>query len=373
MISFVGAANEYRPTSEVTDLGDGAIIPGLVNAHTHLEFSHMTQPLGQLGIKFTDWIRLIVKSRVNSADTSHISIQSGVRESLDAGVVAIGEIATMPFDVEDYLAYGLSHCLIFLEQLGSDRSLIDSKRQELDRFLNFDLTHSFLNFGASPHAPYSCNNELVSQICEQAAKQNRIVAMHVAETMEERELLSSQSGDFVELLKDFGVWDAANFLPGLRSIQSTLEQLATTKSLVIHGNYLKADELDFIANHRDMTIVFCPRTHQFFGHLDYPLFEMRKRSIRVAVGTDSRASNPDLNLIEELKLIARSFPELDCNEILKMGTLQGAEALNIDSKLGSLTVGKVAAMSFVHNENEDMSRRPENWLFETSSKARRVG
>lgn len=373
-IQFVGRLDEFDLTQfHVEDLGDGAIIPGLVNAHTHLEFSDLATPLGHAGIKFTDWIRAIVKSRIESneapSEKKRLAIQSGIKESLEAGVVGIGEIATMPFAWEDYKGLGLDGCLVFLEQLGSDESFLGDKRNELNQFLDSQTESNFV-FGASPHAPYSCHEKLVDQICELAIQKSRIVAMHLAETLPERELLATQTGDFVELLKDFGVWNPENFPTDSRHIYSTLEQLSKTKSLIIHGNYLNDIELDFIANHPEMTIVFCPRTHQYFGHSQYPLNKMRQRSIPVAVGTDSRASNPDLDLFKELKLIASSFPELTTNEILKMGTLNGAEAL-VMKELGSLSIGKRGVFNFV-KQPSDRTSSPDEWLFEPESICRRV-
>src|SRR5205823_10181172 len=110
-----------------------------------------------------------------------------------------------------------------------------------------------------------------------------------------------------------------------------LQTLATAhRALVIHGNYLAADEIQLLAAHRDcMSVVYCPRTHAYFGHEHYPLSQMLAAGVRVAVGTDSRASNPDLRLLAELRYIARHHPAIPRDVILRQGTLAGAEALGI--------------------------------------------
>ena len=352
--------------SQIVDLGLGAIIPGLINAHTHLEFSNLGAPLGQKGISFTDWIRLIVSQRDNQRKfSSSESIQAGLQESFQAGVWAIGEIATQPFCIDDYQLDSARHAvLIFMEQLGRGPLVCEEKRIELLSL--FSLHSDAILFGASPHAPYSVGPDLLVQIIEQSVERSRPVAMHLAETLAEREFIENLTGDFVSLLEEFGIWDPAAFQNRL-SILGTLEILAQAPSaLVVHGNYLKHDELDFIGSHRDrMSVAFCPRTHQFFGHSQYPLLEFLARKINVCVGTDSRASNPNLDLFNELRLVAASFPELDPLTILEMGTLNGAHALGMKNRFGSIAVGKSAALNLISNADADT--RDWDWLFSESS------
>jgi cytosine/adenosine deaminase-related metal-dependent hydrolase len=119
-------------------------------------------------------------------------------------------------------------------------------------------------------------------------------------------------------------------------------------ALVIHGNYLATDETEFAAAQRErMTVVYCPRTHAYFGHEPYPLEKMLAAGVRVAVGTDSRASNPDLNLWSELRHIAQHHPAVRPEDILQMGTLAGAEALGLADEYGSITPGKLARLAVV--------------------------
>ncbi len=365
-------------SDNVVDLGQGALIPGLVNAHTHLEFSDIETPLGQPGIRFTDWIRLIVscRNKANQDDTNQSNktqrIKRGIEESIRAGVSAIGEIATAPFRAEDYSSDSPICLVTFLEQLGRDVNSFPDKRIELDTHFSLEGKYEGHTFCASPHAPYSVHPELLNQICEQASSQNRSVAMHIAETVAERELLEHRTGDFVELLKDFGVWNPETFATGC-SILETLQTLSQVPNvLLIHGNYLNDIELNFIASQSEtMSVVFCPRTHRFFEHSKYPLEELRKRNINIAVGTDSRASNPDLNLFEELKLIADSFPGIE--QILRMGTFNGAKALGCERKLGSISIGKEAAFSYIESDDASSTDAPlESWIFSPESICRPV-
>jgi cytosine/adenosine deaminase-related metal-dependent hydrolase len=143
------------------------------------------------------------------------------------------------------------------------------------------------------------------------------------------------------------------------------------RALVIHGNYLASDEIEFIAQHRErMSIVFCPRTHAFFNHEPYPLEAMRAAGVRVAIGTDSRASNPDLGIVGELRHVAMCFPKMPPSEMIRMATLDGAEALGLDSEVGSLAVGKRADLLAIPCDPKAWD--PYEALLGAESKPRRV-
>jgi cytosine/adenosine deaminase-related metal-dependent hydrolase len=380
-ISFVGSfasRPENDSKSQVIDLGEGAIIPGLVNAHTHLEFSDLVQPFGKPGIKFTDWIRLVVNHRrnVRASDVEKKdAIIQGIKESFDAGVWSIGEISTQPILANAYSKFSHQRPVeiaLFLEQLGHSPDKFQSLRQELSEHLQSNkLADKRLSFAASPHAPYSVNWQLFDQVVQEASTADAPVAMHIAETTAERQFLDSSTGDFVDLLQDFGVWEQISFSPR-RSIKGFLGRLShAPRSLVIHGNYLTDEELDIIARNKNMSIVYCPRTHHFFGHAPYPLKAMLDRDITVALGTDSRASNPDLDLFEELKLVASRFGWLKWDEVLRLSTKNAADALGVEARLGTLAANKEAAISFVAQPTRSGTKL-DDWLFSKESKCRAI-
>ena len=154
--------------------------------------------------------------------------------------------------------------------------------------------------------------------------------MHLAETMAEREFVEQKTGPFVEMLQRLNVWRPEAYSQD--SIAAILQSLSDCdRSLVIHGNYLTSDELDFIASRKQsMSIVFCPRTHAYFGHSPYPLEAMLERGINVAVGTDSLASNPDLNVVAELQAIARRYPEVSRESVVEDGNSQRRGSIGVN-------------------------------------------
>jgi len=334
-------------------------MPGLVNAHTHLEFSDLEAPLGEPGMEFTQWIGEVIKFRFGSERVAKSeAIQMGLEQSARHGVAAIGEIATAPVVLEDYqsaLPCPAALC-VFFEQLGSDDSVFEQKVAELEQF--FGQTKAASPAGqfvaaVSPHAPYSVGDKLLDGLVATSLQKRAAVAMHVAETLAEREFVETKTGPFLEMLQSMGVWRPDAY-GDYESIEAILAKLSDCESsLIVHGNYLNARELDFIAAHREkMSIIFCPRTHAYFDHARYPLEEMLERGINVAVGTDSCASNPDLNLGQELVEIHRRHPEIAPETILKMGT-------TLDESFGSLVQGQMA--HFCSRQTADTSS-PFAWL-----------
>jgi cytosine/adenosine deaminase-related metal-dependent hydrolase len=339
------------------DLGNVALLPGLVNAHTHLEFSSLTQPLGSPGMAFPRWIEQVVAQRRAAAEKAtaggsdlagkrSAAVAAGLAESRAAGVVALGEIATPGWPRE---AFASDFCgTVFLELLGLAAERVEPLMALAREHVGGAGENRSLTFGLSPHAPYTVHPDLLAQACRLSTEAKIPVAMHLAESIEEIELLQSHSGDMVEVLQNLGAWLPGSLPRGRRPLDY-LETLATAhRSLVIHGNFLLDDEIEFLATQRErMTVVYCPRTHAYFPHGKYPLAEMLAAGVRVALGTDSRASNPDLSILAEMRFVAQHQRSIAPAEILKLGTIHGAEALGLSHDFGTLAPGKRADFAIV--------------------------
>jgi cytosine/adenosine deaminase-related metal-dependent hydrolase len=361
------AVGENESGQPPRDLGDVAILPGLVNAHTHLEYSTLEKPYGKPGMGFAQWIKRVVEKRRSQAKTLMLetdglerfrrrAAEAGLAELRACGTAAMGDVATPGWPRECFPAEGIS-ATIFLELLGLDSRQQDSLLSMAQSFvLDLHDAASGLRPGLSPHAPYTVSPELVELVCQLSAAERCAVTMHLAESREELELLESHTGPMVEVMKSLDAWHPEAAPSGTRAMDYLKMLAKAHRTLVIHGNYLAGDEIEFLAKHRErMSLVFCPRTHAYFGHEEYPLERMLAAGVNVAVGTDSRASNPDLLLLEELKHIARHHPQISSEAILRMGTLAGAEALGIASEYGSITPGKRAALAVVPLESSSGS------------------
>lgn len=312
---------------DAIDLGPVALVDGLVNAHTHLEFSGLQAPLPP-GARFTDWIRQVVAYRRGSGNDSASSIRAGMRESLESGTTLIGEIATDDWYRDSELRSGFRG-VIFQEILGLSPDRV-AMQQQLAQSVS-SLSLGKIKIGLSPHAPYSTHWTLVEHAVRISQQTGCALAMHLAETREELRLLQENRGEFQEMLSGFGLWRDDLFSTRRRPLDYLKLLAQAPRSLVIHGNYLDDEELSFIADHPQMTLVYCPRTHAHFRHDEHPWRRARQRGVRVALGTDSRASNPDLSLFGELQFLAANNPEVSHLELLRIGSIEGRIALGFGS------------------------------------------
>ena len=333
---------------DVVDLGDVALIPGLVNAHTHLEFSDRKKPLGTPGMPMSEWVRLVINQRTTQKKKV-AAIALGQQESLRCGVTTVGEISTTQSG--DYLGYPRApRTLRFHEVIGfsqaranSAHSAVVKKLGPMSPFPSLETIPGVSLEGMSPHAPYTVSPPLVRQIVATAGERNMPVAFHLAESVEELDFLMSGSGGFQAILEERGMWDPWAVPRGSAPLDYLRMLIRSPKALIVHGNYLDRKELAFVGRHRDsLSLVYCPRTHAYFGHTPYPLEEALSLNVRVCLGTDSRASNPDLNLLSEMRLAAARHPRVSPEQILEMGTFSAATAMGIERVCGAIQPNRAA-------------------------------
>jgi len=348
---IVAVGTRAAEGAAVEDLGEVALLPGLVNAHTHLEFSQLRQPLGQPGLSLPEWIELVIGSRKQQSDVTS-GVLGGLRESLRGGVTTVGEIATANPRLDSPGA--LPTWVAFHEVIGFSAARVESVFAELTNRLQRSETTPWL--GISPHAPYTVHPELLTRLVALGAERQLPVAMHLAESREELQLLGENAGPFRTLLEQRSMWDGKIFAAGRKPLDYLQVLADAPRALVIHGNYLTLAEIQFLAQRRQsMSVVYCPRTHAYFEHGAYPLLAMLEQGVTVALGTDSRASNPDLSLLAEMRYVAQSHPGISPEQVLALGTTSGATALGLDQTAGSLGPGKWANLFSIAMESDSQS------------------
>jgi len=333
----------------VIEHGDAVLLPGFVNAHTHLEFSQLTAPLGRPGIPFHDWVHEVIAHRMSAAFDAPAAVTLGLQQSLAAGVTTIGDIATVAPGMFFDHPPPTGRVVSFFEMIGLSPERAASELAKLDEYLpRADHPNSLR--GISPHAPYSVHPDLVATAAARSAKHHVPLAFHLAEMREELQLLAHGTGPLVDSLDRLGFWAAGNIRPGSKPLDYLRVLSAAHRSLIIHGNYLNDEDAAFLAEHADrMTVVYCPRTHHFFGHEPHPFLKLLAAGVAVAVGTDGRCSNPDLNLHDELQFLHRTYPQVSAERIVRLGTLDGARALGLVDKIGSLVPGKQADLAVIRS------------------------
>lgn len=350
------------------NLGDVALLPGLINAHTHLEFSDLRGPLAP-GALFPDWIRAVIHCRRERRTHVREAIAAGWRECAAAGTSAVGEIATVD-EALDILADAGACGVVFREVLGLTEAAIETGLETARRFLAGDgPAGATLVPGLSPHAPYSVAPPLLRGLIDLSVQHGVPVAMHLAETREELELLKAEGGGLVGLLRELGVWRGGLWGEFRRPLDYLRELSRAPRVLIAHGTLLNDVEMDYVAAQPQMSVVYCPRTHAAFGPPPHPWLALQKRGARVVLGTDSRASNPDLSLFRELQWLHGRCPQVPVSNLVAMATRDAAEALGLGDRLGRLAPGTLAALTVV---TPARPLKPDDWrgLLEEGAQAK---
>ncbi len=357
------AVGERASDAVTKDLGNVAILPGLVNAHTHLEFSDLDVPLGTPGIAFVDWLSLVIESFRQADRQVEAAIRTGLQESLRLGTTLLGEIAQPGWPCEEFERAELD-ATVFLELIAPTADRMTPLFEVAEKHVRAEGSSGCPQPGLSPHAPYSVFPPLFEQAVSLSATYRVPLAFHLAESREEMQLLRSGTGPLCDYFETLGTCEAELFAAGRKPLDYLRLLAKAHRTLVIHGNYLDDEEIALLADRADrMAVVYCPRTHAYFGHEPYPLRQMIDAGALVAVGTDSRASSPDLSVLAELRTIAANHPTIGPDVVLRLGTLNGAQALGRSEEAGSLEVGKLANLTFVALPDHDTD--PYRLLFDS--------
>jgi len=356
-----------RPDGERHDLGDVALLPGLVNAHTHLNFSDLAAPLGRPGMGLVDWLAEVTKYKLLTPSIKS-AVEKGLHESARLGTTTLADISqnAPPTESLDLSDVGL---VSFLELIAPTNDRVNKQLRRAEAYLAAADGATAWQAGLSPHAPYSVQSGLLARAVALSAERRVPLAMHLAESREEIELIRHRRGPFREFLEQLGVWEPDHFPDGL-SVLDYLRTLAGAhRALIVHGNYLGDEEIAFLAAHADrMAVVYCPRTHAFFGHETYPLAAMLAAGVVVALGTDSRASSPDLSVLAEMREVHRRHPGVSPEAIVRLATLGGATALGMSHRLGTIVPGREADLTAVALPGGGGGKYsdPYRWLLESN-------
>ena len=332
-----------HPDAPLIDYPDCTILPGLINAHTHLELSEFA--CGNPPASFVEWIDRLVPRGQTTLQSVHESVARsipiGVAQCLKFGVTCVGDISRHCTVSRPLLSAGPLRVVSYgeVQAMAQRRGLLEERIAiATDRTLESDRLH----VGLTPHAPYSVELDGYRRCVEVARSLGLPLATHLAETPHEQPFLDNHSGPFRDLWQALQAWDedVPTFHGGpIRFAQAV--GLLDYPTLLAHVNYCDDDELRLLAA-GNASIVYCPRTHAYFGHPPHRWRDMLRMGINVSIGTDSCASSPDLNLVDELRLLHRIAPEIPADDLWQMATTRGARAIRMSDTVGSITPGKSA-------------------------------
>ena len=328
------------------DLGDVALLPGLINAHCHLEYTSMA---GEFlpPKKFSDWLKLIIAAKGVRDDAEFAAAwRLGAQQLLRTGTTTVADIAAVPELLPQVWHTTSLRVFSFLEMTGvknrrPPRKILTAAAAKIRA-----LPRNLCRAGFSPHSPYATTLELLQLTAKLARRKKLRVTTHVAESQEEFEMFTHARGQMFE-------WLRTQRDPNDCGHGSPVQALAAAgllgaNFLAVHANYLAPGDASLLARSKS-SVVHCPRSHSFFGHPKFPFKELTNVGVNICLGTDSLASievkrkqPSELNMFSEMRAFARKNRDVSPGKILQMATLNGARALGLGGRAGEISKGAFA-------------------------------
>jgi aminodeoxyfutalosine deaminase len=317
-----------RPAGvEITQV-NGLVTPSFVNVHTHLDLSGVgTKPACD---SFGDWVVDVVAPIRRDTKGVSDAVNRGLELVHVGGTAIVGDISGS--SASSALTCGIKHVSTFHELIESSKTV-----EEVARAI-----HQLpANCGVSPHAPYTCSVETFAASFES----NRLVATHLCETLEELEYAKTRTGAIAELEKRLGVWDDKKKPWGKHPLEVALTLAQGKPFIGVHLNYIEDRHLPMLAQ-STMTVAYCPRASEYFGHVHHRWEDMVEAGVQIALGTDSLLclDTPErISVLDEMRLLFQR-DNADATLLLTMATVNGARALGVDRSLVTLDEGKTAGL-----------------------------
>jgi cytosine/adenosine deaminase-related metal-dependent hydrolase len=322
---------------------EGILIPGFVNTHCHLELSHMKGTVPE-HTGLIPFLKRIPQQRNNYTEQQKMSARFAAYQQLsDNGVVAVGDIANTT-DTLDLRAMGNLHFYTFVESIGftegnAPRSF-DYAVQTCNAFAAQQSTTSILKQAIVPHAPYSVSSSLFRLIDHH--RKDVIISIHNQESEEENKFYTSKEGNVRDLLSALGIDDSPFTPSGKSSLQTYLDWLSADHPfLLVHNTYTRRDDVQYAHSRlKEVHWCLCPNANIYIENRLPDLDMLISEGANLCIGTDSLASNHQLNILAELHTIKKHYPQTEWETLLTWATKNGARAMQMDEQIGTIAPGK---------------------------------
>jgi cytosine/adenosine deaminase-related metal-dependent hydrolase len=317
---------------KVLDLGEQALLPGLINAHCHLDYTTLRGKIPPPS-SFSDWIQAINAEKARLTGPDYVaSIKEGFTEAQSFGTTTIANLTAFPeliAEIDEPLRTWWFGELIDVRTPDRAESIADVAIEPLK---------STKHWGLAPHAPFTGSARLYARCEEIARRENVLLTTHLAESREEMQMFRDANGPAFEFLKGIGrPMDDCGYETPLSFLLR--RQQIDERWIIAHLNELTDCDFDLLARAAKFHITHCPRSHTFLGHTPFALKKIRALGFNICLGTDSLASNSSLSLFSEMRELQRKEPDLAAREILEMATVNGARALGQSEALGIIAPG----------------------------------
>ncbi|HEY5895689.1 MAG TPA: amidohydrolase family protein [Chthoniobacterales bacterium] len=327
--------------ARVIDLGERILLPGLINAHCHLEFTPMLNTV-LTATSFTKWIQRINAAKRHFSDDDYLAgIQDGTRQLARSGTTTILNIESFP-ELLNRLPKLPVRIWWFYEMLDVRlRTHDDVSMQGAISIFQSQACDDMRHSGLSPHAPYTASPALF-HLALQAARAGKLpLTTHAAESREEMQMFRNASGPLYDFLASLG--RPMNDCGATTPFRTLVENgMIDPQSILVHLNELDASDFSLIPRFtrgHALQVVHCPKSHAFFRHSPFPFENLRDLGANISLGTDSLASNSTLDMFAEMRTFAETNPQVSPVEILRMVTVNPARSINLEKTLGSLRSG----------------------------------
>ncbi|SEF83777.1 amidohydrolase family protein [Sphingobacterium lactis] len=331
-----GVYNPGEIDDQLIETFKGALIPGFVNTHCHIELSHMVGQLPQ-HTGLPAFLSAVINERGKHEASLEKAMEEADKTMYKNGIQAVGDHVNSAVSAKVKENSPITYHT-FVEVMAVNKDDVATRVDNAKEIeFHFDYKHSSI----TPHAPYSCSKYLFKTL-KKAVSEDNIISIHNQESDEENKLFRYKKGEFLDFFKKMNM-NVEDFRAQARnSLQSFLPYIPTKNKLIlVHNTYTSIKDLDFVDRMgRKVYFCFCPKANLYIENRVPKIDNFMLGGHEIVIGTDSLASNDTLDILEELKVIHQEFPELDFNETIKWATLNGAKALNLEHELGSLEVGK---------------------------------
>ena len=360
-VSWVGLRSEAPlvPGTDDVELGDAILLPGLVNAHIHLDLAAFSGALN--GESFFAWVRAIVDASVEVMDErarADAALFSVVNQ-LEHGVTTMADTSPSPAGFDAMVACG-ARGIAYLEAFGPDPAQCDGAVRDVRNRTEAARREetSLVRVGVSPHAPYSVSDALYRAVADYARDESLPVAVHIAESADESLLVAEGRGEFAEYLRGRRIPVGSRASSPIALLDRT--RVLTTRPVCIHAVRAGADDVLRLADN-GAGVAHCPLSNRWFSHGDAPVDAFRAHRIPVGVGTDSAASNDLLHVLGEAGEAAGE--SLDARDRIALATVEGARAIGLDDGTGTLAPGAPADLAaFAIRDLGEADRDPARYL-----------
>ena len=329
---------------------NGILCPGFINAHCHLELSHVKGRIPE-HTGLVDFILQVISKRQTDTDQILEAVEKAENEMLAAGIVAVGDICNHTHSLTQKNAKRL-HYHNFIEVSGWNPIVAASRMETSLTFYKIFKNLFPLHTSLSPHAPYSVASELWDLMLPFFSEQ--IITIHNQESAAENELFKSDSGDFKSLYQLMQINNPSFAATGKNSLPSIFHYLEAAKHiLLVHNSFTEQSDIDLIrSSQTPVSFCLCPNANLYIEQILPPIDLFVKNNIALVIGTDSLASNHQLSILDELKTLHHHFPHLSLSLVLQAATFNGANALGMEKELGSFEKGKRPGVLLLENVSD---------------------